>query len=67
MHEWSCDDHTRMQACSIIYPMAMWQEIDGVIPDVSTLRRLLFAVTQLLKDTPNYWNIVSLFFQENWT
>ena len=41
--------------------MAMWQEIDGVVPNVSTLGRLLFAITQLPKDTPNYWNIVCEF------
>ena len=41
--------------------MAMWQEINGVVPDVSSLRRLLFAVTQLPKDTPNYWSIVCEF------
>ena len=47
--------------------MAMWQKIDGVVFDVSTLTMLLFAVMQLPKDTPNYWNIASLFFQESWT
>ena len=45
----------------IIIPMAMWQEINAVVADVSSLRRLLFAVTQLPKDTPNYWSIVCEF------
>ena len=45
----------------IVIPMAMWQEINGVLPDVSSLRRLLFAVKQLPKDTPNYWSIVCEF------
>ena len=45
--------------------MTMWQEIEGVVPDVSILRRLLFAVTQLSKDTPNYYSIICEFaFQE---
>ena len=29
----------------------MWQEMNAVVSDVSILRRLLFAVTQLPKDT----------------
>lgn len=43
----------------------MWQELDKSVPDVSTLRRILFTVANLPKDTPDYWQIVSDFsFQD---
>ena len=39
----------------------MWQEIDSVVPEVSVLRRLLFATAHLSKECPKYWNIVTKF------
>lgn len=39
----------------------MWQEIDSVVPEVSVLRRLLFATAHLSKECPKYWNTVTKF------
>ena len=39
----------------------MWQDIDSVVPNVSILRRLLFAARHVSKECPNYWNIVADF------
>ena len=40
---------------------SMWQEIDSVVPEVSVLRRFLFATAHLSKECPKYWNIVTKF------
>lgn len=39
----------------------MWQEISSEVPDIVSLRRLLFAASQLPKDTPKYYEIVTNF------
>lgn len=39
----------------------MWQEISSEVPDVESLRRLLFAASQLPKDTPKYYEIICKF------
>lgn len=39
----------------------MWQEVEKNVPDVSMLRRLLFSVANLPKETPDYWKIVTDF------
>lgn len=43
---------------AIIAKLVMWQELERSVPDVSILRRILFAVANLPKETPNYWQIV---------
>ena len=35
------------------------------IEDVSVLRRLLFALSQLSKEVPNYWELVTKFAVQN--
>ena len=39
----------------------MWKEIDSIVPEVSVLRRLLFATAHLSKECPKYWNTVTNF------
>ena len=39
----------------------MWQEVESLLPQVSDLRRLLFAVASLPKDTPKYMDIIMKF------
>ena len=36
-------------------------EVSKIIPDASVLRRLLFAVSVLPNDTPDYWSIIAKF------
>ena len=39
----------------------MLSSVSKIVHDPSVLRRLLFAVSQLPNDTPNYWNIAVQF------
>ena len=39
----------------------MWQEVLSEVPDIVSLRRLLFATSQLPKDTPKYYEIITAF------
>ena len=41
--------------------LTMWQEIESTLPDITVLRRLLFASAHLAKESPNYWKIVCEF------
>ena len=38
--------------------IAMFQEVDRVVPDLAVLRRILFACAHLPKDMPHYWEEV---------
>lgn len=39
----------------------MLSSVSKIVKDPSVLRRLLFAVSQLPNDLPNYWNIAVQF------
>lgn len=41
--------------------MALWDEISSVIPDVSILRRVLFAAAHVPNSTPKYSEVVHEF------
>lgn len=39
----------------------MFQEVASVLPDISVLRRLLFASAYIPKEMPHYWEEVTAF------
>lgn len=43
----------------------MWQEVSKVVPNISILRRLLFAIANIPEDIPERWEVISQFSFEH--